>query len=89
MRKYKEWLVNDSYKSFWDFGTHRGKITTYYYDNINKLSLVVDFFNSQNLTWHRIWELEWYNITEFPNIQQIYNYEKLICEDITQLIDGG
>jgi hypothetical protein len=89
MRKYKELLVGNEYQSFWDFGAYRGKIFIEYNSSRYKLSMYVDFFHPQNLTWHRIWEWSWYNIMDFPNIQEIYTYEKLICQDITQLIDGG
>jgi hypothetical protein len=57
MRKYKELLVGNEYQSFWDFGAYRGKIFIEYNSSRYKLSMYVDFFHPQNLTWHRIWEL--------------------------------
>lgn len=89
MRKYKEWKTSNGYGSFWDFGSYRSKIHLIWNSSNWKLDVTVSFFHTEDLKWKEIWFWEFNNISKLPNNEEFYNYEKIVCEDVIRLIDGG
>lgn len=89
MRKYKEWTTNNAYGSFWDFGPCRGKIRIVWNSSTKDITSKVLFFHPETFVWKEVWDWQWENVTKMPTLEEFYKYEKEVCEDITQLIDGG
>jgi hypothetical protein len=86
MRKYKEWAYTTSgYGSFWDFGSVRVKIWAG--TNESGFQFKVYFFNRDSFIWREVWTWQYYR--KDTSIEQFRECEKLICQDIVQLIDGG